>query len=280
MTETEPKAEVTKKPEKIEVDTSDLVITSDKRRFIRARRYSLRHSVQHWGNMILMLLFFFTGLEIARIITVIDNPKFTTDFHIILGFIILFWSVFLYVFLIYWDKKLYEVIPTPRDLLDLALIVGCALGILDDKHYPHYDFYDPIRKKYVMKYHPVQKLLAFFNFWALMFIGITGFALYEQLSPGKYWIAELSFVLMEPVIELIGEIGLSIRIVHFFLFIYFGLSTTIHAYFALKKNNRSRLVAMVKGYENIELDKVPPIDVSNLERYYEVPIEDVPAKEE
>ncbi len=265
-------ATVTDHSKRIEVDMSDLVITSDNRRFIKAKRYSKFHFTQHWGNMILMILFFITGLEIAFGKHVFGDFQFTQNFHIVLAYIIMFWSLGFYAFVVYWDKKLYEVILTPRDILDLLLIVGCAIGILNDKHYPHYDFYDPIRKRYVMKYHPVQKMLAFFNFWALIFVGITGFALYEQINPGKYFMAELGALIMSPFDEFIVDIGISIRFIHYLIFIYFGLGTAIHAYFALKKGNRSRFTAMFKSYEHIELANEPPIKVSHLDRYYETPL--------
>jgi cytochrome b subunit of formate dehydrogenase len=260
------------KSDKIEIDLSDLV-TSDDKRFIRARRYSKFHFTQHWGNMILMVLFFITGLEIAFSKYVFGDYQFTQNFHIIIAYIILFWSLGFYAFVVYWDKKLYEVILTPRDILDLLLIIGCAIGLLNDKHYPHYDFYDPIRKRYIMKYHPVQKMLAFFNFWALIFIGITGFALYEQINPGRYFMAELGALVMSPFTSFIDDIGLNIRFIHYLVFIYFGLGTAIHAYFALKKDNRSRFVAMFKSYEHIELEDDPSIKyVSLLDDYYKTPL--------
>lgn len=260
----------TSKKSNIDVDLSDLVIHSNKKRFIKARRYSIFHATQHWGNMLLMVLFFFTGLEIAFGKHLIGDYLFTKSFHLVIGYIIMFWSIVYYAFVIYWDKNLYEVIPTPRDILDLLLIFFCAIGILDDKHYPHYDFYDPIRKRYVMKYHPVQKFLAFFNFWALIFIGITGFALYDQINPGQNFFGELGALIMSPFITIIDDLGLNIRFIHYLIFIYFGLGTSIHAYFALKKVNRSRFIAMLKKYEHIELEYDPPIKVNHLSRYYEV----------
>ena len=263
-----------KNPKRIDVDMSDVIITKDNRRFIKAKRYSLFHSTQHWGNTLLMVLFFLTGLEIAFGKHLVGDYLFTQNFHLVIGYIIMFWSIGYYAFVVYWDKKLYEVIPTPRDILDLLLIVGCALGILDDKHYPHYDFYDPIRKRYVMKYHPVQKFLAFFNFWALIFIGITGFALYDQINPGAHFMGELGALIMSPFTTFIDDIGLSIRFIHYLIFIYFGLGTSIHAYFALRKDNRSRFVAMIKSYEHIELEKEPPIKVDHMDTYYEVDKED------
>ena len=126
----------TSKKTNIDVDLSDLVIHSDKKRFIKAKRYSIFHATQHWGNMLLMVLFFFTGLEIAFGKHLIGDYVFTQGFHLVIGYIIMFWSIVYYAFVIYWDKNLYEVIPTPRDILDLLLIFFCAIGILDDKHYP------------------------------------------------------------------------------------------------------------------------------------------------
>ena len=109
-----------KNPKKIDVDMSDLIITKDHKRFIKAKRYSLFHSTQHWGNTLLMVLFFLTGLEIAFGKHLVGDYLFTQNFHLVIGYIIMFWSIGYYAFVVYWDKKLYEVIPTPRDILDSA----------------------------------------------------------------------------------------------------------------------------------------------------------------
>ncbi|MCY3414031.1 MAG: cytochrome b/b6 domain-containing protein [Candidatus Heimdallarchaeota archaeon] len=232
--------------------------------FFIAHRYSMGHVIQHWGNLLAMMILMFTGIEIAFGDFVIGDYGSTSDFHIYVGYFLAFWSVGLYLFLVIKDKKFKEIIPTPRDFLDLFLIIGCGIGILKDcDMYPYYDYYNPEKGKYYMKYHPTQKVLAFVNLIALFGIGITGFALYNELHPDELFLATLSDNLISPIVGALAfinpivsnwiEFKINTRIIHYFFFIYFLVSSATHGYFSLLPQNRSRLVAMIKGTEKVPI---------------------------
>lgn len=225
--------------------------------YIVAYRYNTHQRFQHLLNLICMNLFFITGLEIYMGEFPLGGYAFTQDLHVVLGLFIVYWSVYLYLVILFKDKKFGDIIPTPRDVLDLFTILLCALRILPDSKYPHYDFYDPKLKKYVMKYHPTQKFLATANFFMLIFISITGFALYEQISPGTLWIIGTgSMSAITPIVNL----GLPLRFLHFAIFVYFFASTSIHVYFTLLKENRGRLHGMLIGGERIYVEGKNPYE--------------------
>jgi Ni,Fe-hydrogenase I cytochrome b subunit len=215
---------------------------------IVAKRYTLLQRTQHWGNSLIMGIFFITGFEILLKKFFTGDSGTTQLIHVYSGYYIMVWSVILYVFVILWEKKLKDIIPTPRDILDLGLILLCGLGLIDDKWYPHYDYYNPMTKKYHNKYHPVQKFLAFGNFFMLVFIGITGFALLGEINPGSDGFGDLIYTALTPLIDM----GWDLRFTHFLVFIYFLMSTAMHTYFALLKSNRGRFQGMVGGKEHIE----------------------------
>lgn len=225
--------------------------------YIVAYRYNTPQRIQHLVNLICMNLFFITGLEIYKGEYPLGGYEFTQNLHVALGLFIVYWSIYLYLVILFNDKKFGDIIPTPRDILDLGIILLCALRILPDSKYPHYDFYDPKKKKYVMKYHPTQKFLSTANFFMLIFISITGFALYEQISPGTLWIVGTgSMDIITPIINL----GLPLRFLHFMIFVYFFASTSIHVYFTLLKENRGRLHGMMIGGERIYVEGKNPYE--------------------
>ncbi len=227
-------------------------IANQDKKFVIAYRYTTPHRVQHLVNLICMNLFFVTGLEISLAKYPFGGYEFTQNLHVYLGFFIVYWSIYVYFVIMAFEKKLKELIPTPRDVLDLVIILLCATKILPDSKYPHYDFYDPVKKKYVMKYHPTQKLLAFGNLVMLVFISITGFALYEQVSPGTIgMIGTLSADFVTPFIDFVG---ITLRFLHFAIFVYFLMGTTIHVYFTLLPENRGRLHGMMIGGEKIYVE--------------------------
>lgn len=250
--------------------------------YITAKRYGVTHRLLHWVNMFSMMIFFTTGFEIHYSNFPLGGHNFTQDLHVFLGIFIILWSVFLYIIYHIVEGKLHEIIPTPRDFLDMAIIMGCALRILPDSKYPHYDFYDPVLQVYVMKYHPTQKLLAFGNFVMLIFMGFTGFALYENLQPGKLGVIGTgSKAIVNPVIDFVG---IQLRFLHFFIFLYFFVGTSIHVYFTLLPSNRRRLKGMIGGYENIPTSRIyiedfqdnSPIDSEDIPDNTPVKSENIP----
>ncbi len=225
------------------------LILHEGEKFIYAKRYSFLARIQHWVNVVLMILFMFTGYEIFAKQFLVGDFQNTQSIHITMGYIIFFWSILFYLSILLGEGKIRTIIPTPRDVLDLILIIGCATGILDDSKYPHYDYYDPVNKRYHMKYHPTQKFLSFANLIMLMIIGVTGFAMYKDINPlQESLLADVSYEMMQPIIEL----GINLRLIHFIVFMYFIISTSLHFYFTILKDNRSRFAGMVIGTEKIK----------------------------
>ncbi|MHA2092494.1 MAG: cytochrome b/b6 domain-containing protein [Candidatus Kariarchaeaceae archaeon] len=227
----------------------EYVKTDDDQKFIIAKRYSLLQRVQHWGNAIAMMLFFITGMMIFLDAFPMLSYQTTQDFHVYLGVFIMFWSLVLYLNVTASEKKFKDIIPTPRDFLDLFTILMCGLGIWADERYPHYDFYDPKKKKYIMKYHPTQKLLAMMNLFMLILIGATGFVLFEDIAPGDFELfASIGAVIVNPIVNITNT---NVRFVHFVAFVYFLCATLIHTYFTILKSNRGRFAGMLMGDEKI-----------------------------
>lgn len=218
-----------------------------------AKRYSKIQRFQHWGNLILMLTLFITGLEIYLGNYPLLGYELTQDIHVWAGLFVFILSFFIYAIIIVKEKKVKEIIPMPRDFFDIFLIVGCAIGILDDDKYPHYDYYNPEKGKYINKYHPTQKFLATINFVMLFFIAMSGFALYGKVIPDSWgMLVDVGNSVMNPIIDL----GLELRFFHFAVFAYFTLSTMIHFYFTMLPQNRQRLKGMATGYQRIPKDRV------------------------
>jgi cytochrome b subunit of formate dehydrogenase len=219
--------------------------------YIIAHRYTAIQRAQHWVNAFAMGIFFITGLMIFLGDYPLLGYKNTQTYHLYLGIFIMFWSLVLYFNIVVAEKKIRDIIPTPRDFLDLFIIVLCCLGIWSDDKYPHYDYYDPEKKKYVMKYHPTQKLLALTNIFMLILIGATGFVMYDELVPGDFeLLAVVSAVLVDPLVDITNT---NARFIHFVVFVYFLASTMIHTYFTLLKDNRGRFEGMVRGEEKIPI---------------------------
>lgn len=215
-----------------------------------SRRYTKAHILQHWVNLLLMLIFFTTGIEVLLKKYPIGDYKFTQQVHLISGYIIVFWTLIGYMAIMIKNKKLHEVFPTPKNVLDMILIVGCAVGILDEeKYYPHYDKYIPEKKKYIQKYHPVQTFLGFFNIIFLFFIAITGFVLANNI--GLVEDSSLFVIISKAILTPVINMDLNIRFIHFLAFTYFLMTTILHGYFSLLKDNRERFKAMVSGFEVI-----------------------------
>ncbi|MFX0149186.1 MAG: cytochrome b/b6 domain-containing protein [Candidatus Hodarchaeota archaeon] len=218
--------------------------------FLSVERYTKSHRLHHWVHVGSMVLFILTGFEIAiKVYFFGTTYGFTRTLHYILGIFVGGWDLIFYIAILIKDRKLLEIIPTPREILDLIIIALCAFRILPDSKYPHYDFYILEEKKYIMKYHPAQKLLALMNLVVIFLMGVTGIALAEQLAPGSTGILAVLALLVAPV----QALNLNIRFLHFLMFVYFLVSTMVHFYFAIIPENRQRLRGMVTGKEKIPI---------------------------
>ena len=221
--------------------------------FITVERYSRTHRLHHWIHVFCMLAFFFSGFELFIKVYFIGDYSITRIYHFVLGIFIGGWDLIFYLAILIKDKKLLEIFPTPREILDMFIILLCAFRILPDSKYPHYDYYILEEKKYVMKYHPAQKLLALVNLLVIFLMGATGIALAEELEPGSTGLIGLLGLVVAPMYLF----DLNIRLMHFLMFIYFLSSTIVHFYFALIPQNRQRLKGMVLGEEKIPFDPRP-----------------------
>ncbi len=218
--------------------------------YLYATRYTLLQRLHHWANLYVMLVLFATGLEIFNKKFIYKDFIYTQELHIKMAYAVFYIGIVIYVLMLVATKKYKHVIPLPTDIINLILILACGLKIMKEcNYYPHYDFYNPEKKKYVMKYHPTQKLLATGNFGALLLIGISGFALLKDINPNATGLLiDAAVIIAAPFVEL----GVDLRLTHFILFSYFVMSTSIHFYFAvLLKANRGRLRGMILGKEKL-----------------------------
>ena len=209
------------------------------------RRYGTAGRLYHWVHAGAMMLFLSTGWQIYVGQPIFGDMALIRTIHIALGIFIIFWDLIVQIAIIAIDGHSWDVIPTLTDFADLILILLCTLRIIDDKHYPHYDFYDPTLGAYVRKYHPAQKFLSIADILAMFAMAVTGIALAELFMG---FLA--GFTLL--VSWLIPMTMVNIRFFHFLLFLYFLLTTIFHVYFALIPQNFGRLRAMVTGQELIK----------------------------
>ena len=107
------------------------------------RRYGTAGRTYHWVHAGAMMLFLSTGWQIFTGQPIFADMNFVRTIHIALGIFIIFWDLIVQIAIIIIDGHPKDVIPTLTDIADLILILLCTLRIIDDKHYPHYDFYDP-----------------------------------------------------------------------------------------------------------------------------------------
>ena len=222
---------------------------------ITVERYNRSHRLHHWGHVFAMLAFFFTGLELFIGMHFIGDYIFTRSFHFILGIFLGVWDLLYFPYILMRDKKLLEIIPTPRDFLDLFIITLCYIKILPDSKYPHHDFYILEDKKYVMKYHSGQKVLSIVSTFVIFAMGVTGIVLAENISPGAAgfylpgFVIEISKLLVSPL----SFLSIDLRLIHFFGYIYFVLTTLIHFFLAVIPQNRNRLRGIVTGREKLQI---------------------------
>ncbi|MHA2502223.1 MAG: cytochrome b/b6 domain-containing protein [Candidatus Kariarchaeaceae archaeon] len=228
---------------------STITVTEE---YLVVKRYSSIQRVQHWGNVILMILLGVTGIEISQGKFPLGGMLFTQQLHLWAGLLVFILSWILYTFIIAVEGRVREILPTPRDVLDLFIILGCGIGLISDEHYPHYDFYDKDKGKHINKYHPTQKFLAVLNYIMLFMIAMSGFALYGKVAPGNWtFFVSIGDAIMNPLLDL----GLPLRFFHFLVFAYFLVSTSIHFYFTVLPQNRQRLWGMLTGRQKIKFDE-------------------------
>ena len=217
-------------------------------KILRVERYKRSQRLHHWVHVIGMLFFFFTGLELFIQMYFVGDYFFTKDIHFIVGIFIGMWDILFFGFIVIRFNKFGELIPTPRDFLDLFIILLCAIRILPDSKYPHYDYYIVDENRYVMKYHPAQKVLSLSNLFAIFIMGATGVALAGN-APAI--LTDFFGIFTAPL----ESLSIDIKFVHFLGYLYFVMTTMIHFYFAIIPQNRERLRGMVTGTEHIPLSK-------------------------
>ena len=215
------------------------------------RRYGVAGRVYHWTHAMAMMLFLSTGWQIYTSKAIIGDMATVRVFHIALGIFIIFWDLVVQIAITIIEGHARDVIPTITDFADIILILMCTLRIIDDKYYPHYDFYDPSLGIYFRKYHPAQKFLSISDILAMFFMGITGIALAEAMQPGSTGFMGFFAGLTILFSWIIPATAANLRFIHFMIFVYFLLTTVFHVYFALIPQNFSRLRAMITGKEVI-----------------------------
>ena len=220
-------------------------------KILNVERYKRSQRIHHWIHVLLMIFFLFTGLELFLGMYFLGDYTDTRTFHVMFGIFIGFWDLIVFPAIVIKFKKYGEIIPTPRDFLDMFIIFLCYLRILPDSKYPHYDYYNVEKKKYIMKYHPAQKVLSLSNLLAILGMGITGLVLSDQANPGRMpsFIIDLFNLILLPL----EWFAIDIRLVHFLIFLYFLTTTMVHFYFAIIPQNRERLRGMVTGTEKIHM---------------------------
>jgi len=222
---------------------------------ISVERYNRSQRLHHWIHVFGMLAFFFTGLELFIQMYFIGDYFLTRAFHFMLGIFIGIWDLVYFPFILMKDNKLGEIIPTPRDVLDLFIITLCYFKILPDSKYPHHDFYILEEEKYVMKYHPGQKILSVTNILAILGMGVTGIVLAENVSPGTagFFVPGFVIALFSLLVSPLQLLSINLRLIHFLGYLYFILTTLLHFYLAIIPSNRNRLRGIVKGQENLRV---------------------------
>ena len=225
--------------------------TDDEIILYNVRRYGVAGRVYHWTHAMAMMLFLSTGWQIYTSKAIIGDMATVRVLHISLGIFIIFWDLVVQIAIITIEGHARDVIPTITDFADIILILLCTLRIIDDKYYPHYDFYDPSLGIYFRKYHPAQKFLSISDILAMLFMGITGIALAEAMQPGSTGFMGFFAGLTVLFSWLIPATATNLRFIHFMIFMYFLLTTVFHVYFALIPQNFGRLRAMITGKEMI-----------------------------
>jgi len=232
--------------------------TSEGYEIITVERYNRSQRLHHWVHVISMLTFFFTGLELFIQMYFIGDYFFTRAFHFTLGIFIGAWDLVYFPYILIKYNKLREIIPTPRDFLDLFIITLCYVKLLPDSKYPHHDFYILEEEKYVMKYHPGQKILSVTNILAIFAMGVTGIVLAENVVPGaaSFFVPGFVIAIFSLLVSPLQLLSINLRLVHFLGYLYFILTTLLHFYLAIIPSNLNRLRGIITGKEKLRI----PID--------------------
>jgi cytochrome b subunit of formate dehydrogenase len=224
---------------------------------ITVERYNRSQRLHHWVHVIGMLVFFFTGLELFIQMYFIGDYFLTRTSHFTIGIFIGAWDLVYFPLILAKDNKLREIIPTPRDFLDLFIITLCYFRILPDSKYPHHDFYILEEKKYVMKYHPGQKILSVANIIVIFGMGVTGISLAEKVAPGAagFFVPGFAIAISSILVSPLNFLFIDLRLIHFLGYLYFILTTLLHFYLAIIPANRNRLRGIVTGKEKLRIAK-------------------------
>ncbi|MFW9916294.1 MAG: cytochrome b/b6 domain-containing protein [Candidatus Thorarchaeota archaeon] len=220
----------------------------------RVLRYGVGGRLHHWVHAAGMSLFIFTGIQIYLAEEILLERSLIRDLHIGVGVFIGVWDVVYYGgFILLYDRHIKDLIPTPKDIKDMIIIMGCALGACSDDDYPHYNLYDTERDVYYRKFHPGQKLLYLADILGVIFMGITGFGLMAESEAGflGFLIGLNDFIV--PFMSILDYEGTrAIRVAHFLGFTYFTVTTALHAYMAVLPQNYNALRGMLIGTESIK----------------------------
>jgi len=222
---------------------------------INVERYNRSQRLHHWVHVISMLTFFFTGLELFLQMYFIGDYFLTRSFHFVLGIFIGAWDLLYFPYILVKYNKIREIIPTPRDFLDLFIITLCYFRILPDSKYPHHDFYILEEEKYVMKYHPGQKILSVSNIFVIFGMGVTGIVLAENVAPGAagFFIPGFVIAVFSLIVIPFELLSINLRLIHFLGYLYFILTTLLHFYLAIIPSNQNRLRGIVTGKEKLRV---------------------------
>ncbi len=218
---------------------------------IVVERYTRLERLNHWIHVFIMLLFFFTGLELFSNTYFVGTEYFTQIFHFALGGTIACWYLFFYMYFIFKYKKAKEIFPTYRDFRELIIILLCTIKILPSSQYPQHAYYIIEEKRYGLKFHPAQKLLTLTNLIAIFIIGSTGIVMSESLFPG--YLPSLFTALFTLIVAPLELLTIDLQIVHRLVYLYFLLTTFVHFLLAILPRNRNRLVGMITGKEKISI---------------------------
>ncbi|MFQ5977194.1 MAG: cytochrome b/b6 domain-containing protein [Candidatus Heimdallarchaeota archaeon] len=220
----------------------------------RVLRFGPGGRLHHWIHAAAMTLFIFSGLQLYLVEELLFNRETTRDLHIGLGIFILVWDlVYFFGFILVYDRHIKDMIPTPKDVKDLIMIIACAIGLRPDDAYPHYNLYDAKRGVYYRKYHPGQKFLYLAHLVAIFFMGFTGIGLLAEKEAGFLEFMTIFNEMIYPFMGILGFEGIeALRVAHFLGFVYFACTTAIHAYMAVLPQNYNSLRGMLLGTESIK----------------------------
>ncbi len=218
---------------------------------ITVERYTRLERLDHWIHLLIMLLFFFTGLELFSNTYFIGTEYFTQIFHFAIGGIIACWYLFFYLYFIIKYRNFKQIFPVLSDFRDLFIILLCKVKILPDSRYPQYEYYIVEEKRYGQKLHPSQKMLTLTNLLAIFGMGATGIVMSEVLFPD--YLPSILIAVFTLIVAPLEMLAIDLQFVHFSLYFYFVLTTIIHFILAILPQNRNHLFGIITGSEKIPI---------------------------